>query len=86
MILEEETFEKYGYYPRDLKPQSNKRILAACNDCGKVREIENSQYSALCFLCSLKGENHPNWKGGGVNCICIECESIFTVQQSYFDK
>lgn len=28
MILEEETFEKFGYYPKDIKPQSHKKVLA----------------------------------------------------------
>ncbi len=27
MILEEETFEGFGYYPNGLKPKSGKRIL-----------------------------------------------------------
>jgi hypothetical protein len=34
MILEEETYKKFGYYPRDLSRRSGKRILAACDKCG----------------------------------------------------
>ena len=55
MILEEETFDAYGYYPSELKPQSHKSILAACDDCGKVRNIKNYQYRALCHPCFMKG-------------------------------
>jgi hypothetical protein len=39
MILEEETYEKFGYYPSDLLPHSGKVILVACADCNKIRAI-----------------------------------------------
>ena len=39
MILEEETYRKFGYYPGDLKPKSNKKVLAMCDECEKVRVI-----------------------------------------------
>jgi hypothetical protein len=64
MILEEETFEAFGYYPRDLKPQSNKPILAACELCGEFKVTSKSDYRAFCNSCSLiwgeakKGETH----------------------------
>ena len=59
MILEEETYEKFGYYPSDLKPKSGKRILAACDECGKIRELRKDHYSDFCRSCVQKGEkNH----------------------------
>lgn len=59
MILEQETYEKFGYYPSELKPQSHKYILAACDDCGKIREINRESYRALCKSCShLGAKNH----------------------------
>lgn len=59
MILEEETYEKFGYYPSDLTPQSGKRILAACDECGKIREIYKRYYRDFCGSCAQKGEkNH----------------------------
>lgn len=54
-ILEEETYRRFGYYPRDLKPQSHKRILAACDKCGKIRETSKNHYCALCRSCPRKG-------------------------------
>ena len=54
MILEEKTFEKFGYYPGELKPKSSKKILAACDKCGKVRINRKSMYRALCRKCSNK--------------------------------
>lgn len=59
MILEEETFERFGYYPSDLKPKSRKKILAACDDCGKIRVISKQDYRSLCPSCSRKGERSP---------------------------
>ena len=59
MILEEETYEKFGYYPKDLKPKSHKKILAACDECGKIRELNKHNYSSLCKSCAERGKrNH----------------------------
>lgn len=80
MILEEKTYEKFGYYPSDLTRQSGKRILAACDDCGKVREMSKNQYRARCLSCAKKGKNHPQWKGGEVKRICKKCNSEFSVK------
>jgi len=59
MILEEETHEKFGYYPSDLKPSSHKPIICACDDCGKIRLLRSKQYFKLCASCAHKGEKHP---------------------------
>ena len=57
--LERETFEKFGYYPSDLKPYSIKRILVMCDGCGKIREIQKASYRSLCKSCVKKGEKNP---------------------------
>jgi len=59
MIDEEETFRRFGYRSIDLKPKSGKRIVAICDDCGKVREIQQSKYRSFCHSCAIKGERHP---------------------------
>ena len=56
MILEEETFEEFGYHPQDLKSQSHKKILAACDNCGKIREIIKYNYRDLCHMCAMQME------------------------------
>lgn len=39
MILEEETYKQFGYYPKDLSEKSGRRVVAKCDDCGKLRNI-----------------------------------------------
>lgn len=58
MILEEETYVEFGYYPSELTPHSGKKILAACDECGKVRIAKKHHYHALCKLCAHKGMHH----------------------------
>ena len=54
MILEEETYKKFGYLPRDWKPKSHKKILGRCDECGFVREISKKDYRNLCYRCVKK--------------------------------
>lgn len=82
MINEEATYEKFGYYPRDLKQQSHKKIITLCDDCGKVRILSKGSYHALCSSCAVKGENNPRWKGGLVMRICKNCGVGFPVKPS----
>ena len=85
MILEKETYEKFGYYPGDLKPKSNKKILAKCDKCGKIRDIPKEYYRALCFTCARdlqKAENAANWKGGKAQVICQFCGKPFPTDPS----
>ena len=56
-MLEEETFEKFGYYPSQLKPESGKRILVKCVECDKIREYPKQNYRAQCMSCARAGEN-----------------------------
>lgn len=56
MILEKETFERFGYYPKDLKSGSNKKILVACDKCGKIRELCKNHSCSLCHPCAMKSE------------------------------
>ena len=59
MIDEEATFEKFGYYSTDWAPKSDKKIVAGCDGCGRVRILFKHGYCALCNSCATKGErNH----------------------------
>jgi hypothetical protein len=90
MIEEEATFESYGYYARDLKPQSHKFIIASCDGCGKVRKIQNCNYHALCRSCCQKGDRNPFYanhtKKEKVESVCKTCGKIFRVSQSVKDR
>ena len=90
MILEEETFEEFGYYSSDLKHKSRKRVIAACNECGKIRVIRKQSYRAFCFSCAMKGKmlgkKNPAWKGGKIKCICKICGESFEVHRSLIRK
>ena len=67
MILEDATFEAFGYYPSDLSHGSGNRILAICELCGAPRAISKNDYRTFCFSCShmlgaaRKGETHFNF-------------------------
>lgn len=56
MIDEEETFKRFGYFSTDLKPKSNKKIIAVWDICDKIREVAKSQYHALCHHCAIRTE------------------------------
>ena len=59
MIDENETVRRFGYRSTDLKHKSGKKILAVCDECGKIRILCKQAYSALCISCSIKGKrNH----------------------------
>lgn len=61
MILEEETFKKFGYYPKDLKPKSGRRILAKCDECGKIRDVFRYGYCNRCHQCGLKDKKRREY-------------------------
>lgn len=58
MIDEEATFKKYGYYSTDLKPHSNKHVVAVCDGCGAIRYLEKSGYRDLCHPCANQTDEH----------------------------
>ena len=57
MILEKETYEKFGYYPGDLKPHTKKRIVVKCDDCGRIRDLRKEAYRPFCRSCAQKKVN-----------------------------
>ena len=59
VILEEETYKKWGYYPKDLKPGSHKPILVACDKCGKIRQNPKRHYFPFCKSCAPKSKQRP---------------------------
>ena len=52
MINREATIRWKGYDPDNLKPQSNKRVWANCDKCGKGRWVIKGDYADLCDACS----------------------------------
>lgn len=78
MILEEETYERFGYYPSDLSHCSGKTIMVKCEDCGKIREVKVYNYSAFCVSCARKGERNATWKPK-VERICEYCGKPFVL-------
>lgn len=57
MIDEEETYRRFGYRSTDLKPKSSKKVVAICDNCGKVRELRKANYRDLCAVCVKKLED-----------------------------
>ena len=72
-ILEEETFEKFGYYPKALAPYTTKKILVKCNNCGKIRRVERRAYRDLCHLCAMAELKHRDTR------VCKYCGKPFLV-------
>ena len=58
MILEEETFKKFGYYPKETKNKSNKQIVVTCDKCGRIREVRWYQYRKICKSCIQNGKGN----------------------------
>lgn len=92
MILEEETFESFGYYPGALAKRSDKRILAVCETCGKFRNTTKHDYRTFCNSCvkkfakAWKKESNPKWKGGKIKTICSYCKTPIDVRPYHFGK
>lgn len=57
MILQKQTFTKFGYWPKNLTSGSRRLVLRRCDVCRKIREIE--YYNALkrtgCSECQRRG-------------------------------
>jgi len=54
MIDEYWTWIFYGYHSDELKPQSQKLIVAVCDECSKYRVLHKSHYKDLCGSCAAK--------------------------------
>jgi hypothetical protein len=54
MICNIQTYYTYGYWPKNLKPKSNKPIIAVCDnpECGKIRVTSKLAYRKLCVKCA----------------------------------
>jgi len=51
MIDEDRTMQLYGYTSDELKPKSNKPIVAVCEECGRVRIMRKGTYKKVCRNC-----------------------------------
>lgn len=60
MINEELTFQRFGYYSKDLHPNSNKNVVVNCIKCSTERVTRRCRTSLLCKSCAKKGK--PNLK------------------------
>ena len=58
MIDEDLTFKSFGYTSYELKPQSQKKIIVRCDQCGKIRVVIRAAYRSLCKSCCKKGCKH----------------------------
>lgn len=78
MLLEKETFEKYGYYPKELSFSSHKKVIIKCDFCNKICNIINRNISGINFntkhTCGIKdcinkkrSETHLNNKLNKIN-------------------
>lgn len=85
MILEEETFEKFGYYPCTLRPRSGRKLFAACDKCGKIRITTKHEYRDFCHSCAISGERNPNYKPK-IKIVCKECGNKSDVVPSRKDS
>jgi len=97
VILEDATFEAFGYEVWELSQKSNKPILAACELCGEFKVSTKHSYSTFCHSCGValgdtrKGKKNCNFgkrgketngfKGGPVKCICLCCGKKFYVNR-----
>ena len=54
VILVEETIAEFGHNPNELSLHSNKKILAACDDCGKARVTSKNAYYGICHSCGCQ--------------------------------
>lgn len=61
MILEEETFKMFGYRTCDLSPQSSKKIIVSCDECGGTREVKKREYRIHCKSCAARSRQIKRW-------------------------
>ena len=64
MIDEYWTLMVYGYHSDDLKPQSNRSVVARCDDCCQYRILRMDGYRDLCLTCMNKSDQFRNMLKG----------------------
>ena len=57
-ILVEETITEFGYNPNELTQNSKKRIVVACDECGKIRTVQKRREGFMCASCAKKGKRN----------------------------
>lgn len=82
VILEEETYKRFGYKSTDLSKGSHKPVIIICDGCGIVRVKERRFAERVCIGYGKKGSENHNWKGGKVKRICVTCGKEFYVYPS----
>ena len=98
MILEEETYRKFGYYPEELAPKSTKKVICSCDYCGKIVEKIRSQAEKYKHhFCDnkcqgqwqskeVRGKKSSGWKGGKIKRVCEICGKEFKVIPSLLKR
>lgn len=54
MIDHNRTFIEFGYKPDDLSRGSARKVVAVCDGCGEVRDVEYKGYRDVCNACAMK--------------------------------
>lgn len=57
MLNEDKTFKIFGYNSKDLKPHSNLKVWAKCDECGKERPILYASYNKTFGRCQACAHN-----------------------------
>ena len=62
-ILNQETYDKYGYYAHEVKQGSHRPVLYRCADCGTIKETRIRYIKSENHICSdcsnkIKAHNH----------------------------
>lgn len=52
MIDENETFNRFGYRSMDWAAGSCKKVVAVCDGCGEIREIQKRFSAKMCLKCA----------------------------------
>lgn len=102
MILEQETFEAFEYYPSDSKKRSWKLIVSTCTLCGRIKICPKHDYYTFCKACIQKDKKQTEetkakksvaQKGKKypnrkpkLKCICLECGKEFPVCSSDIER
>jgi len=80
MILEQETFEKFGYYPSELSIKSNRMVIFECPSCERkfIRNFRQCKKVIICRECYLLAIQKNN--------LCKECGKVIDIDSNYCQK